>query len=165
MNSYNQHIDDSWTQIGWSQFPVWYFRFKSNNPNQHILWTVWSESNCQQCNVCVNVVISQPQGIHIAWLYSCELVLIFEAWILFRHAKLFVLPKVLKNNLKLLPWYQIDFHWFLPFVCLWLQVFEVAPSLHMVELRKTGGDTLEFHKFYKTFSSGLQDIVWNTNKK
>lgn len=25
------------------------------------------------------------------------------------------------------------------------QVFEVAPSLHMVELRKTGGDTLEFH--------------------
>jgi hypothetical protein len=30
--------------------------------------------------------------------------------------------------------------------CLWLQVFEVAPSLHMVELRKTGGDTLEFHK-------------------
>jgi hypothetical protein len=26
-----------------------------------------------------------------------------------------------------------------------LQVFEVAPSLHMVELRKTGGDTLEFH--------------------
>lgn len=25
------------------------------------------------------------------------------------------------------------------------EVFEVAPSLHMVELRKTGGDTLEFH--------------------
>lgn len=25
------------------------------------------------------------------------------------------------------------------------QVFEVAPSLHMVELRKIGGDTLEFH--------------------
>lgn len=45
------------------------------------------------------------------------------------------------------------------------EVFEVAPSLHMVELRKTGGDTLEFHKFYKTFSSGLQDIVWNTDKK
>ncbi|KAL2251871.1 UNVERIFIED_CONTAM: CBL-interacting serine/threonine-protein kinase 9, partial [Sesamum indicum] len=40
------------------------------------------------------------------------------------------------------------------------EVFEVAPSLHMVELRKTGGDTLEFHKFYKTFSSGLKDIVW-----
>ncbi|XP_058104965.1 CBL-interacting protein kinase 9 isoform X2 [Magnolia sinica] len=40
------------------------------------------------------------------------------------------------------------------------EVFEVAPSLHMVELRKTGGDTLEFHKFYKSFSSGLKDIVW-----
>ncbi|KAK4418785.1 CBL-interacting serine/threonine-protein kinase [Sesamum alatum] len=42
------------------------------------------------------------------------------------------------------------------------EVFEVAPSLHMVELRKTGGDTLEFHKFYKTFSSGLKDIVWTS---
>lgn len=26
------------------------------------------------------------------------------------------------------------------------QIFEVAPSLYMVELRKSGGDTLEFHK-------------------
>lgn len=42
------------------------------------------------------------------------------------------------------------------------EVFEVAPSLHIVELRKTGGDTLEFHKFYKTFSSGLKDIVWKS---
>ncbi|CAN8310928.1 unnamed protein product [Cochlearia groenlandica] len=41
------------------------------------------------------------------------------------------------------------------------EVFEVAPSLHVVELRKTGGDTLEFHKFYKKFSSGLKDVVWN----
>ncbi|KAE8698008.1 CBL-interacting serine/threonine-protein kinase 9 [Hibiscus syriacus] len=40
------------------------------------------------------------------------------------------------------------------------EVFEVAPCLHMVELRKTGGDTLEFHKFYKSFSSELKDIVW-----
>ncbi|KAK7381957.1 hypothetical protein VNO80_00543 [Phaseolus coccineus] len=45
------------------------------------------------------------------------------------------------------------------------EVFEVAPSLHMVELRKTGGDTLEFHKFYKNFSSGLQDIVWHSEAK
>ncbi|CAK8560620.1 unnamed protein product [Lathyrus sativus] len=45
------------------------------------------------------------------------------------------------------------------------EVFEVAPSLHMVELRKTGGDTLEFNKFYKIFSSGLQDIVWHNDKK
>ncbi|KAH7519429.1 hypothetical protein FEM48_Zijuj08G0035100 [Ziziphus jujuba var. spinosa] len=46
------------------------------------------------------------------------------------------------------------------------EVFEVAPSLHLVELRKTGGDTLEFHKacpsFYKSFSSGLKDIVWKS---
>ncbi|KAJ8436897.1 hypothetical protein Cgig2_017322 [Carnegiea gigantea] len=40
------------------------------------------------------------------------------------------------------------------------KVFEVAPSLHVVELRKTGGDTLEFHNFYKSFSSGLKDVVW-----
>ncbi|ESW11001.1 hypothetical protein PHAVU_009G257000 [Phaseolus vulgaris] len=45
------------------------------------------------------------------------------------------------------------------------EVFEVAPSVHMVELRKTGGDTLEFHKFFKIFSSGLQDIVWHTEGK
>ncbi|KAJ8748455.1 hypothetical protein K2173_003350 [Erythroxylum novogranatense] len=44
------------------------------------------------------------------------------------------------------------------------EVFEVAPSLHMVELRKVSGDTLEFHKFYKTFSSGLDDIVWKSDK-
>lgn len=30
----------------------------------------------------------------------------------------------------------------------------------MVELRKAGGDTLEFHKFYKNLSTGLKDIVW-----
>lgn len=45
------------------------------------------------------------------------------------------------------------------------EVFEVAPCLHMVELRKTGGDTLEFHKFYKTFSSGLKDIVWTSEQQ
>ncbi|EYU33397.1 hypothetical protein ABFS82_13G081000 [Erythranthe guttata] len=42
------------------------------------------------------------------------------------------------------------------------EIFEVAPSLHMVELRKSGGDTLEFHKFYKNLSIGLKDIVWKT---
>nr|XP_043619130.1 CBL-interacting serine/threonine-protein kinase 23 [Erigeron canadensis] len=40
------------------------------------------------------------------------------------------------------------------------EIFEVAPSLHMVEVRKSGGDTLEFHKFYKNLSTGLKDIVW-----
>ncbi|KAK9093340.1 hypothetical protein Syun_028251 [Stephania yunnanensis] len=42
------------------------------------------------------------------------------------------------------------------------EVFEVAPSLYMVELRKAGGDTLEFHKFYKTMAAGLKDIVWKS---
>ncbi|KAK1304276.1 CBL-interacting protein kinase 23 [Acorus calamus] len=42
------------------------------------------------------------------------------------------------------------------------EIFEVAPSLCMVELRKSGGDTLEFHKFYKNLSVGLKDVVWHT---
>ncbi|KAM7261274.1 hypothetical protein ACFE04_026749 [Oxalis oulophora] len=45
------------------------------------------------------------------------------------------------------------------------EVFEVAPSLYMVELRKLGGDTLEYHKFYKNFQSGIKDIVWETEGK
>ncbi|PIN22445.1 Serine/threonine protein kinase [Handroanthus impetiginosus] len=44
------------------------------------------------------------------------------------------------------------------------EIFELAPQLHMVELRKTGGDTLEFHKFYKELSIGLKDIVWTTDE-
>ncbi|CAK7345320.1 unnamed protein product [Dovyalis caffra] len=42
------------------------------------------------------------------------------------------------------------------------EIFEVAPSLYMVEVRKSGGDTLEFHKFYQHLSTGLKDIVWKT---
>ncbi|KAL8113232.1 hypothetical protein AgCh_020525 [Apium graveolens] len=44
------------------------------------------------------------------------------------------------------------------------EIFEVAPSLHMVEVRKAGGDTLEFHKFYKNLSVGLKDIVWKNGE-
>ncbi|CAA7406887.1 unnamed protein product [Spirodela intermedia] len=40
------------------------------------------------------------------------------------------------------------------------EVFEVAPSLYMVELRKANGDTLEFHQFYNSAAVGLKDIVW-----
>ncbi|KAF3329556.1 CBL-interacting protein kinase 23 [Carex littledalei] len=40
------------------------------------------------------------------------------------------------------------------------EVFEVAPSLFMVELRKSNGDTLEYHKFYSNISNGLKDIIW-----
>ncbi|KAI7982447.1 CBL-interacting serine/threonine-protein kinase 23 [Camellia lanceoleosa] len=42
------------------------------------------------------------------------------------------------------------------------KIYEVAPSLCMVELRKAGEDTLEFHKFYKNFATGLKDIVWKS---
>ncbi|KAL2485508.1 CBL-interacting serine/threonine-protein kinase 3 [Abeliophyllum distichum] len=42
------------------------------------------------------------------------------------------------------------------------EVFQVAPSLHMVEVRKAKGDTLEFHKFYKNLSTSLEDVVWKT---
>ncbi|KAG8388922.1 hypothetical protein BUALT_Bualt02G0175600 [Buddleja alternifolia] len=44
------------------------------------------------------------------------------------------------------------------------EVFQVAPSLHMVEVRKAKGDTLEFHKFYKTLSTSLDDVVWKTEE-
>lgn len=60
----------------------------------------------------------------------------------------YLMPHMVVDNLLL-----VDF-----------QVFEVAPSLHMVELRKIGGDTLEFHNFYKSFSSGLKDVVWKSDQ-
>jgi len=40
------------------------------------------------------------------------------------------------------------------------EVFEVTPSLYMVELRKSNGDTLEFHKFFHSISNGLKDVMW-----
>jgi uncharacterized protein Veg len=43
------------------------------------------------------------------------------------------------------------------------EILEVAPSLYMVEMRKSEGDTLEFHKFYKNISTGLKDIVWKAD--
>ncbi|XP_022890726.1 CBL-interacting serine/threonine-protein kinase 3-like [Olea europaea var. sylvestris] len=44
------------------------------------------------------------------------------------------------------------------------EVFQVAPSLHMVEVRKAKGDTLEFHKFYKNLSTSLEDVIWKTEE-
>ncbi|KAH0970325.1 hypothetical protein GBA52_022481 [Prunus armeniaca] len=41
-----------------------------------------------------------------------------------------------------------------------LEVYEVAPSLFMVDVRKAAGDTLEYHKFYKNFCAKLEDIIW-----
>nr|QSH71642.1 CBL-interacting protein kinase [Hedychium coronarium] len=43
------------------------------------------------------------------------------------------------------------------------EVFEVAPSLHMVELCKSKGDTFEFHEFYETVTMGLKDIISKTH--
>lgn len=41
-----------------------------------------------------------------------------------------------------------------------LEVYEVAPSLFMVDVRKAAGDTLEYHKFYKKFCAVLDHIIW-----
>ncbi|XP_010420969.1 PREDICTED: CBL-interacting serine/threonine-protein kinase 26-like isoform X1 [Camelina sativa] len=44
------------------------------------------------------------------------------------------------------------------------EIFQVSPSLHMIEVRKTKGDTLEFHKFYKKLSTSLNDVVWKSGE-
>jgi len=42
------------------------------------------------------------------------------------------------------------------------EIFEVAPSVHVVEMRKTGGDSLEFREFYREeLKPSLGDIVWS----
>ncbi|XP_024964966.1 CBL-interacting serine/threonine-protein kinase 24 isoform X2 [Cynara cardunculus var. scolymus] len=41
-----------------------------------------------------------------------------------------------------------------------LEVFEVVPSLFMIDVRKAAGDTLEYHKFYKDFCAKLDHIIW-----
>ncbi|XWS19882.1 hypothetical protein CRYUN_Cryun31cG0054400 [Craigia yunnanensis] len=46
-----------------------------------------------------------------------------------------------------------------------LVIFQVGPSLCMIELRRSGGDTLEFHKFYNNLSTGLKDIIWKTTEQ
>ncbi|OVA02095.1 Protein kinase domain [Macleaya cordata] len=41
------------------------------------------------------------------------------------------------------------------------EIFEVTPSLHMVEVKKKAGDTLEYQKFYdQDLRPSLKDIVW-----
>ncbi|XP_020690978.1 CBL-interacting protein kinase 24 [Dendrobium catenatum] len=41
-----------------------------------------------------------------------------------------------------------------------LEVFEVAPSLFMVDVRKAAGETLQYHRFYKNLCSKLEHIIW-----
>ncbi|KAJ1264544.1 hypothetical protein BS78_08G009100 [Paspalum vaginatum] len=42
------------------------------------------------------------------------------------------------------------------------EILQVAPSLHMVQVQKAKGDTLEFHKFYNNLSKTLKDVVWKS---
>ncbi|KAJ8629806.1 hypothetical protein MRB53_023129 [Persea americana] len=39
------------------------------------------------------------------------------------------------------------------------EVFEVSPLLSVVEMKKAGGDTLQFDRFYENYSAVLKDIV------
>jgi len=46
-------------------------------------------------------------------------------------------------------------------LCIDAEIFEVAPSLFMVELGKTSGDTLEYSNFCsESLRPGLKDIMW-----
>ena len=41
------------------------------------------------------------------------------------------------------------------------EIFEVTPCFHMVEVKKSNGDTLEYQKILKEdIRPALQDIVW-----
>ncbi|KAK4778589.1 hypothetical protein SAY86_006117 [Trapa natans] len=41
-----------------------------------------------------------------------------------------------------------------------LEIFEVAPTFFMVDIQKASGDAAEYLKFYNTFCSNLEDIIW-----
>ncbi|CAA7409881.1 unnamed protein product [Spirodela intermedia] len=45
-----------------------------------------------------------------------------------------------------------------------LEVYEVAPSLFMIDVRKVSGDTLEYHRFYKNLCSRLEHIIWKPSE-
>lgn len=44
------------------------------------------------------------------------------------------------------------------------EIFQMAPSVHMVQVRKAKGDTLEFQKFYNSLSTSLKDVVWKSEE-
>ncbi|KAM3349390.1 hypothetical protein ACQJBY_022424 [Aegilops geniculata] len=46
-----------------------------------------------------------------------------------------------------------------------LQIFEVAPSILMVELERSAGDTSEYNKFVNNYCSKLDDIIWKVSAK
>ncbi|VFQ77119.1 unnamed protein product, partial [Cuscuta campestris] len=45
-----------------------------------------------------------------------------------------------------------------------LEVFQVAPSLCLVDVRKAAGDTLEYHKFYKSFCERIDRVIWKSKE-
>lgn len=45
-----------------------------------------------------------------------------------------------------------------------IEVYEVAPSLFMVDVRKAAGETLEYHKFYKKLCEKLENIIWRATE-
>ncbi|VAH81074.1 unnamed protein product [Triticum turgidum subsp. durum] len=44
-----------------------------------------------------------------------------------------------------------------------LQIFEVAPSIFMVELERSAGDTSDYNKFVNNYCSKLDDITWKVS--
>ncbi|CAH9131321.1 unnamed protein product [Cuscuta epithymum] len=45
-----------------------------------------------------------------------------------------------------------------------LEVFQVAPSLHIVDVRKAAGDTLEYHRFYKKLCEKIDHVIWKSTE-
>nr|GLL20438.1 CBL-interacting serine/threonine-protein kinase 24-like [Ipomoea trifida] len=45
-----------------------------------------------------------------------------------------------------------------------LEVFQVAPSLYMVDVRKAAGDTLEYHRFYKNLCEKIDNVIWKSKE-
>ncbi|CAL9224835.1 unnamed protein product [Arabidopsis halleri] len=45
-----------------------------------------------------------------------------------------------------------------------IEIYEVAPSLFMVDVRKAAGETLEYHKFYKKLCAKLENIIWKARE-
>ncbi|MQL87282.1 hypothetical protein Taro_019794 [Colocasia esculenta] len=41
-----------------------------------------------------------------------------------------------------------------------LEIFEVAPTFLMVDIRKAAGDSADYLKFYRNFCNKLDDIIW-----
>ncbi|KAK9758353.1 hypothetical protein RND81_01G225000 [Saponaria officinalis] len=46
-----------------------------------------------------------------------------------------------------------------------LEVFEVAPTLFMVDVQRVAGDENEYFNFYKRFCENLDDIIWKPPKE